>query len=172
MVSEFYYICTLKVFDWRPDQCDRSRLLDANYMNEWLRQKIQNRKHDSGLAYVLDNGHFTPQYDFIYGPHNVRMLDYVLQMDDGELSTDFPKLMQGFGLDKVQLEKVNALGAAERDGDTHHLDVQHLDPSSQQWIQDLYGNDFVIGGNAKAKHGWTIILPLYQNNNNNSFTKM
>jgi len=151
MVSEFYYICTLKVFDWRPNQCDRSKLFDKEYMNEWLSNKLQNRKRDSGMAYVMDNGHFTPQYEFIFGPHEVRMLDYVLRMDDdteSSLADDFERLMNAFNLkNDVQLEKLNALGAAARGGT--HLDVYDLNRNTLQWIHYVYPDDFALGGYAK-----------------------
>jgi hypothetical protein len=149
MVSEFYYICTLKVFDWRPDQCDRSKLFDAKYMNEWLSRKLNDRERDSGLAYMMDNGHFTPQYEFIFGPHDVRMLDYVLRMNDETLSEDFHKLMYAFGLDKIKLKKINALGAATRGDSNTHLDVHHLDATALQSIHEMYPNDFFIGSYEK-----------------------
>ena len=142
MVSEFYYICTLKVMSWRTDQCDRDRLFDEAYMNEWLSQKMQNRQRDSGKAYLEDNGHFTPQYEFIFGPHEVRMLDYVLQMDNGKLTEDFERLMHAFGLDQVQLQKVNALGAADRGDSQTHLDVHNLTETSLTSIHELYAHDF------------------------------
>jgi Sulfotransferase family len=145
MVSEFYYICTLKVFDWRPDQCDRSRLSDASYMNKWLTRKIQNRARDSGLSFLVDNGHFTPQYDFVVGPHQVRMLDYVLKLDEETLADDFHKLMTAFGLSKVQLQKLNALGAAARGDSSTHLNVEHLDATSLAVINELYSLDFSLG---------------------------
>ena len=147
MVSEFYYICTLKVMSWRPDQCDRSRLSDVNYMNEWLSQKIRNRETDSGSSYLIDNGHFTPQYDYIYGPNQVRMLDYVLFMDQEQFNEDFQTLMNAYGLPQVQLKKLNALGATAR-SDTH-LDTSHLDPKTIQWIHNMYPDDFSIGGYTK-----------------------
>jgi len=150
MVSEFYYICTLKVFDWRPDQCDRSKLFDATYMNEWLRHKLHDRERDSGAAYLLDNGHFTPQYEFIFGPHDVRMLDFVLQMDgDDQLSDNFDRLMNAFGLNRVHLQKMNAIGAAERGDSKTHLDVHNLSAAALQAIHELYPHDFTIGGYTK-----------------------
>jgi hypothetical protein len=147
MVSEFYYICTLKVFDWRPDQCDRSQLSNVTYMNEWLSKKIRNRETDSGRSYLIDNGHFTPQYDYIYGPNQVRMLDYVLFMDRDEFHSDFRTLMQAYELPQVQLKKINALGAVAR-GDSH-LDTSHLDVSTLQWIHNMYPDDFTLGGYVK-----------------------
>jgi len=146
MVSEFYYICTLKDMPWRPNQCDQDRLFDEVYMNEWLSQKLHDRERDS---YVTDNGHFTPQFEFIFGPNEVRMLDYVLQMDNGRLSEDFDRLMHAFGLDKVKLKKVNALGAAERGDAQTYLDVHNLTEASLKWIHELYELDFTYGGYEK-----------------------
>lgn len=145
MVSEFYYICTLKVIDgWRPDQCNRTQLSDPSYMNAWLQDKIQHRETDSGRAYMVDNGHFTPQYDFIFGPHNVRMLDYVLRMDDAaEFAQQFEQLMAAYALPQVQLQKLNALGAAART--TDHLTVEHFDANTRQWIHTMYPDDFALG---------------------------
>lgn len=132
---------------WRPDQCDRSRLSDVNYMNEWLSNKIRNRETDSGRSYLIDNGHFTPQYDYIYGPNQVRMLDYVLFMDSEHFNENFATLMQAYELPNVKLQKLNALGAAAR-GDTH-FDTSHLDNKTIQWIHNMYPDDFSIGGYAK-----------------------
>lgn len=145
MVSEFYYICTLKVFDWRPDQCDRSKLSDPNYMNEWLTRKLNDREQDSGLAFLIDNGHFTPQYDFIFGPNEVRMVDHVLTMNEETLADDFHTLMKAFDLTKVQLQKLNALGAAARGNSDTHLDVNHLDATALRSINEMYRNDFSLG---------------------------
>jgi hypothetical protein len=124
-------------------------------MNEWLSNKLQNRERDSGMAYVTDNGHFTPQYEFIFGPHEVRMLDYVLRMDDDEssLADDFGRLMDAFDMDSVRLEKLNALGAESRgsSGETLHLDVHDLNSSTLQWIHYVYPDDFALGGYAKQE---------------------
>ena len=147
MVSEFYYICTLKVMKWRPDQCDRSRLSEATYMNEWLSKKIRNRETDSGRSYLIDNGHFTPQHDYIYGPNQVRMLDYVLFMDSEQFNDDFATLMNAYDLPNVQLKKLNALGSTARGDD--HLNTTHLDTKTIQWIHNMYPDDFAIGGYEK-----------------------
>jgi hypothetical protein len=145
MVSEFYYICTLKVLSWRPDQCDRTRLFDKEYMNEWLRAKMKDQLKDpSGLSYLRDNGHFTSQYDFIFGPHQVRMIDHVLPIDDADLSEKFSRLMEAFSLDKVKLQKLNALGAAARESGAH-LEVEHLDQQTLACIDELYEKDFMLG---------------------------
>jgi Sulfotransferase family len=143
MVSEFYYICTLSVFDWRPNQCNRKKLGDQKYMNEWLAYKLEDRNRHSALDYLMDNGHFTPQYEFVFGPNEVRMLDYVLQMDD--LTTQFPQLMSAFGLNRVHLEKRNAIGATNRGESQTHLEVKHLAKTALGAIHNAYPHDFALG---------------------------
>ncbi len=150
MVSEFYYICSLKVKDWRPDQCDRTRLLEPEYMNEWLQNKLnQQHREPSAEGYLTDNGHFTPQYDFIFGPHQVRMLDYVLRMDDG-FGESFDKLMAAFSSSDIKLEKFNAIGAQERDKETH-LNVKDLNRETLSTIQRTYETDLSFLGYSLAK---------------------
>jgi hypothetical protein len=144
MVSEFYYICTLKVFDWRPDQCNRSRLLEPMYMNEWLQKKLRSSQAQpgAGRSYLVDNGHFTPQYDFLVGPHEVRMVDHVLRMGD-ELDSDFDALMNAFGLPHVKLKKLNALGAEARAA--HHLSMDDINEETLEAIHQTYPRDFDLG---------------------------
>ena len=139
MVSEFYYICTLKVLDWRPDQCNRSRLTDQSYFNEWIQRKLNDQERDTALGYLMDNGHFTPQYEYVMGPNQVRMVDYVLKLE--QVDAQFPRLMKAFGLPQVQLEKVNALGAHERK-DVARLGVGDLDVATRKVLHQLYKHDF------------------------------
>jgi hypothetical protein len=76
-VSEFYfYICTLKVFDWRPDQCQQ-RLYDKDYMNQWLREKMEDSEAIPALTYLTDNGHRPTNTRIHFRPHDVRMVDHV-----------------------------------------------------------------------------------------------
>ena len=143
MVSEFYYICSLKIKDWRPDQCDnRTRLGDPLYMNEWLQRKLRSER-----TYLTDNGHFTPQYEFVVGPQQVRMLDYVLTLDKS-LDGNFDRLKRAFGLDDVQLEQMNAIGAESRK-ETAKLGVPDLDATTMQLIHENYQDDFGNFGFAK-----------------------
>ena len=155
MVSEFYYICTLKVFDWRPNQCDRTKLSDAAYMNEWLQRKLRDyrgrgERSKNGTDYLRDNGHFTPQSEFVYGPHDVRVLDHVLRMDDEAFADDFHRLASSFGLERVELKKMNAIGAQERGGSSgntqHNLGVDDLDSETVELINEVYARDFDVGG--------------------------
>jgi hypothetical protein len=156
-VSEFYYICTLKILDWRPDQCDRTKLFDVSYMNSWLREKMNDREQHSALAYLSDNGHFTPQYQFVVGPHDVRMVDYVLHLDDN-LEDHFDLLMRAFRLDKVHLQKMNAISAESRDTKMH-LTVNDLDKETVQMIHGLFGRDFELGY-SRRREGKDLGIPV------------
>lgn len=143
MLSEFIYICTLKVFDWRPDQCNRTRLLEPEYMNDWLRSKLTSRaKHSGARLYLADNGHFTPQYDFLIAPNEVRMVDYVLRLGGG-LDADFDSLMKAFRLSHLKLKKLNALGAEPRS--EQHLSVADLGKETLDIIHETYPGDFKLG---------------------------
>lgn len=150
MVSEFYYICSLRVKDWRPDQCNRTRLLEPEYMNEWLQNKLRSQhKEPSAEGYITDNGHFTSQYDFIFGPHEVRMLDYVLRMDDG-FAESFERLMAAFSSSELKLEKFNSIGAQQRDKDSH-LNVKDLSRETLSIIQETYEKDMSFLGYSLVK---------------------
>lgn len=130
MVSEFYYICSLRVKSWRPDQCERDRLEESDYFNHWIAHKLRD-----GKGYAQDNGHFTSQFDFVYGPNQVRYVDYVLSMED--LEQQFGRLSDAFGLD-MQLQEHNALGAKKRGT----LTTQHLNETTLRTIQEVYRQDF------------------------------
>lgn len=115
-------------------------------MNEWLNQKIRQQNRLNGAAFLMDNGHFTPQYDFIFAPNEVRMIDYVLKMDSVQtpLADQFNLLMDSFSMPEIKLVKFNAFGAANRDDNTH-LTVKHLNKSLICLIHTLHGNDFSLG---------------------------
>jgi hypothetical protein len=122
-------------------------------MNEWLHQKLRQQNRNNGAAYLMDNGHFTPQYDFIFAPHEVRMIDYVLTMDssDTPLSDQFNLLMDSFSMPEVKLVKFNAFGAADRD-ENNHLTVKNLNESLICSIHNFHGNDFSLGYVKKDGH--------------------
>lgn len=155
MVSEFYYICTLKVKDWRPDQCDnRTRLFEASYLNKWLSRKLEGRTSQTAEGYLADNGHFTPQHEFLVGPQQVRVVDYVLRMDNpvSPLAEQFARLMAAFDMPKnMTLPFMGAISSGARNT-TQHLTTHHLDQSTLDWIHRLYPDDFdVLGYSRRSK---------------------
>lgn len=149
IISEFYYVCSLPHADWRPYQCEKSRLFDPQYMNDWLQRKIQERpENPSAEGYLMDFGHFTPQHEFIFGPHEVRMVDFVLPMDDS-FGESFETLMEAFLLPEIKLQRFNAIGAEERKVDTH-LNVTHLDHKTLSIFKERYSEDFSLLGSTTA----------------------
>eukprot|EP00977_Amphora_coffeiformis_P009337 scaffold2120_cov169-Amphora_coffeaeformis.AAC.19 len=145
MISEFYYICTLKIKDWRPDQCDnRTRLFDESYMNQWLHKKVQEWESQTAAEYYLaDNSHFTPQHEFLVGPHQVRVVDYVLRMDDPDLplTEQFTRLMKAYNMPSdMTLPFMGAISAGARNT-TDHLTVDNLRQSTLDRIRHHYEKD-------------------------------
>lgn len=114
-------------------------------MNEWLQNKLHNQIREiKADRYLSDNGHFTPQYDFIFGPHEMRMIDFVLPMNV-TLEQHFHKLTYAYQLNDVKLEKHNALGAQDR-GSDGQFTVEDLDATTQQLIRETFPNDFCLVG--------------------------
>ena len=161
MISEFYYICTLKIKDWRPDQCDnRTRLYDEEYMNRWLQRKLKNRESKSATGLLADNSHFTPQTEFLVGPYQVRVVDHVLRMDDPHesLAVQFARLIKAYGMPHNMTLPFKAsigavAGAGERNS-TQHLGVQNLQTLTRASIDAHYQADFGLLGYAKFQNGY------------------
>lgn len=135
LVSEFYYICTLTDKDWRPNTCDQGRLYDKEYMNEWISRKLNQSESD----YLLDNGHFTPQWEFLVAPHQVRRVDYVLQLD--KVSQQFPRLVDAFGLGEVKLRRVSSLGQDKETNQQELLTPADLSDKTKRLITEKYKLD-------------------------------
>lgn len=140
LISEFYYVCRKKNprGDVDVDGCDRTRVNDPAYMNAWLKTSL-NRTQTFDMAasdYLDRNGHFTPQSQFVFSSFDVRMVDYVLRMET--LQTDFPRLMQAYGLDiKLKHEKTNTARNVSADLTAGSID-RDLDAS----IREKYRRDF------------------------------
>ena len=113
-------------------------------MYEWLQNKLSHKNYSLAETYMQDNGHFTPQYDFLVTKHNVRMIDYVLNMED--LETQFASLMKAFGLNLKMAGKMNA---ARTSGGTH-LEPQHLNQQTVNEIQHVFAHDFELSPNYKT----------------------
>jgi hypothetical protein len=105
-------------------------------MNEWLQNKLSHKNFSDAQTYLQDNGHFTPQYDFLVNRHGVRMVDYVLRME--ELPDQFHKLMNAYSMD-IQMEdkKMNAARNS-----TTHLEVDDLDETTIAAVRRVFPNDF------------------------------
>lgn len=105
-------------------------------MNEWLQNKLSHKNFSQAETYLQDNGHFTPQYDFLVSKHQVRMVDYVLRMED--LPEQFQSLMDAFRLNiRMAKQKMNVARNS-----TTHLDIHHLDHATVSSVQKVFPHDF------------------------------
>jgi hypothetical protein len=142
LLSEFLYVCKKeKNSNWNAIACDQSRIRDPIYFNEWIQGKLS-ASRSLAVDYLEQNGHYTPQYDFIVANGNVRMVDYVLRMK--ELKTEFQPLMDAYGIHvALPTHKKNAA----RDEITD-LSVEHIDKTTDNMLIRIYEHDFdlMVGG--------------------------
>ena len=147
LISEFYYICRRKITKyWNYIDCNRTRLLDPEYMNQWLRDKLDQMSHQdmSPQDYLSYNGHFTPQSHFLVSfPAQIRMIDYVLRMDN--LKSQFHALMTAYGIDAEMLDYRKNVAR----NDTGDLDARHFDTKTLALLNDRYEHDVAILQNQK-----------------------
>lgn len=140
LLSEFYYICRRKAsINWHGSACNKTRVFEPEYMNNWLQQKL-NHLPVSGLShkeYLHENGHFTPQYDFIVSSGDIRIVDYVLRMDN--LQSEFPAMMKAYGIDAKMPE--NRRNAARNSTD---LEATHFDKKTEALVHKIYEHDFEL----------------------------
>jgi hypothetical protein len=145
LLSEFYYICRKKITQWWDAvECNRTRIHDPDYMNEWMQEKLQRTltpasermsSNDKAQVYLDHNGHFTPQYDFIVAPGGIRTVDYVLRMDN--LQPEFTALMKAYGMDAaLSPHKKNVAR-----NDTNDLQARHFDSKTRSLIHEKYEHD-------------------------------
>jgi hypothetical protein len=116
MLSEFIYVCKKekKPNNWDEVECDQSKMTDKHYFNQWLQKKLhygENRTDASG--YLIENGHYTPQYDFVVAPGDVRVVDHVLQINN--VGAEFGALMKAYGLDLAMPEDKHNTQRSEQD---------------------------------------------------------
>lgn len=142
LLSEFYYICRRKLTKhWNPVDCNRTRLQEPKYMNEWVQQKLQqmDKGHLTPKGLLNYNGHFTPQADFLVSyPAEIRMVEYVLQMDN--LSSEFTALMKAYDIAAEMLpHKKNAAR-----NDTNDLEARHFDSETLALVHERYVHDLEI----------------------------
>ena len=146
LLSEFLYICRrakkkAKNSSWNAIPCDQSRRRDKGYFNEWLQEKLSANR-SLAADYLNQNGHYTPQYEFVMANGNVRMIDYVLRMHD--LKTEFQSLMDAYGIHATLT--TNKKNAARNE--TTDLSVIHIGKNTDNMLVQVYEQDFdlLVGG--------------------------
>ncbi|KAL3935563.1 MAG: hypothetical protein SGBAC_008942 [Bacillariaceae sp.] len=144
LLSEFYYVCRkkLKPEYWDIIDCNRTRVHEPEYLNYWLRREINNSKSSLDMTrtakdVLFRNGHYTPQYDFLVSPDQVRMVDYVMHMKN--LKDEFQPLMDAYGINAAMPPRKANVAHEERD-----LSAEHLDHDTNAMVNDRYGKDFEL----------------------------
>lgn len=142
LLSEFYYICRRKITkNWDYVDCNRTRLQEPEYMNQWLQTKLEQIPIETlePQDYLSYNGHFTPQSQFLVSyPAEIRMVDYVLTMDN--LAPEFNALMKSYGIvAEMLVHKKNAA----RNG-TDDLDARHFDAKTLALLHERYSHDLQV----------------------------
>lgn len=111
-------------------------------MNEWIREKLKQLPVDrlTPKDFLRYNGHYTPQSQFLISyPSQIRMVDYVLQMD--ELASNFNTLMGVYGLSAEMLAHKKNVA---RNGTAGDLQVTDFDSETLSLCRDRYGDDMSI----------------------------
>jgi hypothetical protein len=172
-VSEYYYYCNLPSIDCFNNYNNENGLGwqdTADAMNKDIQLVLQTRKAQGKPSnqnkipggYFMRDGHWVPQYDFVYDDRNTVVVDIV----DGNggshvvrqirhkmalhvihfeyLTTEFPSLMNAYGLDNVKLTSVQQ--SWDRSIWNPQQTVADLTPETRVLIEEVYEKDFELGG--------------------------
>ena len=137
LLSEFLYVCRKneKKSNRNAIACDQSRMRDKGYFNEWLQEKLSANR-SLAADYLNQNGHYTPQYEFVVAHGNVRMIDYVLRMH--ELTNEFPPLMDAYGIHATLPTRRSNVAKNE----TTNLTVEYIGKKTDNMLRQIYEHDF------------------------------
>jgi len=148
-VSEFNFQCGRG----NGYYCDKTRNLDASYMNEWIRSRLQQGPSEGGGKKKSGRvrGHVASQYSFVIETNRqVRMADHVLIMERN-LPSQFVRLVRAYGLEGMQLnQRLNTVDAdaASDAGTPKFLTADDLDTETVQLLNELYPDEFSAFGYA------------------------
>ena len=142
LLSEFYYICRRKNTKWWDEvECNRTRVQEPEYLNEWIEDKLTQLSKDrlSPKDFLNYNGHFTPQSQFLISyPSQIRTVEYVLRMDN--LTSEFTALMKAYGISAEMIpHKKNAARNT-----TDDLGANSFDSKTLALFRKQYGHDIEI----------------------------
>jgi hypothetical protein len=161
LVSEYYYQQT-----WLVSGTDRRKTQIVNYFNLWIKEKMEQfshvycdkaAKHDlfkkanSTKSYLSYDGHFIPQYDFIYDVTSrsssessssssssspKKMVKHVLKFEN--LHFEFDNLMSEYGLHHlIPLPKEHVRKSVDKKLGLYNLTLENL-----ELIERIYKKDF------------------------------
>jgi Sulfotransferase family len=152
---------------------------NATQMNDWLYKFLTLVKKDSvivrfeendersgknnttafrGPGYYVRDGHFLPQYDYMYDSHDQPVVHHVLHFET--LETDFGALMKQYNLSHIislpssnntykqqqQQGENDAMGRFVRAARGKNLGVENLTQANIELVNTIYQKDFEIFG--------------------------
>jgi hypothetical protein len=177
VVSEYYYYCNLPHINCFVDNNNNNNNKNkrgkgwqdtAETMNKDIQYVLQRVQVDGKPSlqkripggYYMRDGHWIPQYDFVYDERNIGILDdenggeprviqqirqmvqHVIHFE--YLTTEFPSLMKAYGLDYVNLTLVRQ--SWDRSLWNPQQTVNDLTAETRTLIEDVYEKDFELGG--------------------------
>lgn len=130
------------------------KLNSVEYMNNRIRKYLLIAKNE----YLYSNGHYIPQYDFIYAIDHYREsnttakpkrnVKHVLRYE--HLQKDFEKLMKEYNLNiQLHAKNDNQASPTRKRESNAKLSKYDLYPETCQLIEDYYEKDFIEFGYSK-----------------------
>lgn len=147
IISE-YYFRQLAVLQRNLTQVEDSTLFNNYVRNQLGKMKQAKRARMVGNsfergdnAYYQQNGHFIPQYDYIYSDTQQRMVDYVIHYE--MLATEFQSLMKMYNIKNMTLSQERGRSSEQV---KKSLSVANLTVDNIRLIDSVYARDFVTFG--------------------------
>ena len=164
LISEYYYQQT-----WLVSDANRQKTQSVNYFNHWIKEKMEQYSHvncdraakydllkanNSTKSYLSYDGHFIPQYDFIYDVTSQpsssessssssvssvspkKLVKHVLKFEN--IHKEFNNLMSEYGLHHlIPLPTEHVRKSVEKQLGLYNLTLENL-----QLIERIYKKDF------------------------------
>lgn len=147
IISE-YYFRQLEVKQQNLTQVEDSTLFNkyvwnlVGKMKQAKRARMVGNSFERGdNAYYQENGHFIPQYDYIYSDTQQRMVDYVIHYE--MLATEFQSLMKMYNIKNMTLSQERGRSSEQV---KKSLSVANLTVDNIRLIDSVYARDFVTFG--------------------------
>jgi Sulfotransferase family len=167
LISEYYM-----AWQVNKKELNHTAINNATQMNDWLHKFLSLVKKDSdfvqieemdgvtnvgnknsatafrGSGYYVRDGHFIPQYDYIYDSNDQPVVHHVLHFET--LETDFAALMEQYNLSHIislpsynkQDKKNNDMGNFVRAARGKNLGVGNLTQANIELVNTIYQKDF------------------------------
>lgn len=143
ILSQWYYV-TINNFKKTQEYAN-----NADHMNEFVHKALTEfQKHTDPIAdmtrensYWIEDGHFIPQYDYIFDLDGKKIVQHVLKFES--LQDDFNTMMSKYGESSLQLgtEHANKSNISDK-----KLSANDLTDANLLLIQRIYGKDFAVFG--------------------------